>query len=176
MNKKPESHPVFRGLQWILENRRDPDGKLFSMRGLSLAAGLTAGHLEQILKGRQSPDIGLKVATAFARAANVRTGWLLTGEGPREPFEGEPVRTVEKPKRYPNLEAAIAYHLERWTPATVAAARAMALDSETDRTPPEWRSILDNIQGALKGIEHGKVLPGTPVEDAEDPPPRGRKR
>lgn len=84
-----ELHPVVSGLRWILdsENRQQPSGRRWSMRALSIAAGLAPSHVEGILNGRQQPNLTLDTAQALARAGNVRTLWLLTGQGPREPFE-----------------------------------------------------------------------------------------
>lgn len=84
-----EHHPVMTGLRWILDsqNRQQPSGRRWSMRALSIAAGLAPSHVEGILNGRQQPNLTLDTAQALARAGNVRTLWLLTGQGPREPFE-----------------------------------------------------------------------------------------
>lgn len=86
-----DQHPVVTGLRWILDplNRSRPDGRRWSMRALSIAAGLAPGHVEGIVNGRQQANLTAETAQALARAANVRTIWLLTGQGPREPFEGD---------------------------------------------------------------------------------------
>lgn len=81
-----ENHPVIRGLRWILANKRGPRGKLWSMSGLSKEAGRAGSQVEQILSGRQSAEIARDLARDLARAADVRTAWLLTGDGPVEPF------------------------------------------------------------------------------------------
>ena len=79
------SHPVIQGLRWILSNRSDPTtGKPYSMRALSIAAGLQPTRVEQILNMRISADITRKLSMGLARAGQVHLEWLLTGEGPRD--------------------------------------------------------------------------------------------
>lgn len=81
-------HPVRIGLDWILKNRRDENGDLFTHRSFSAKAGLKSpAHLSNILAGRQGADIEKPTAVALARAGDVRVDWLLTGQGPREPFD-----------------------------------------------------------------------------------------
>lgn len=89
-------HPVRRGLAWIVENRKDKSGRLLSRRQLSILAGLSPAHVGNIMNGHQGADIDHRTAQAIARAANVRTEWLLTGEGEREPFIEEQ-RTPQPP-------------------------------------------------------------------------------
>lgn len=77
-----DEHPLIRGLRWILANRKQPNGRRMSMRALSVAAGLSPSHVEQIINLRQSPDgVGLSTLQALAAAAQVRLEWLQTGEG-----------------------------------------------------------------------------------------------
>lgn len=75
------NHPVIRGLVWIKENRKQPSGKKWSDRALSLAAKLNASHVGQILGGWQSPDIGRETALKLAGAADVDFDWFLRGVG-----------------------------------------------------------------------------------------------
>lgn len=82
-----QEHPVLTGLRWILENRRRPNGNLWSASALSQAAGLARSHIPNIVSGTQGADIKWETATAIARVANVRTTWLMTGQGEREPYE-----------------------------------------------------------------------------------------
>jgi transcriptional regulator with XRE-family HTH domain len=99
MAGKNDPDPVVAGIRWILANRTGPGGKRFSMRKLSELAGLTPGHVEQIVSGRQSSKLEAPTATGIARAGNVRVNWLLTGHGPREPFDEREgaYRTVQQP-------------------------------------------------------------------------------
>lgn len=94
-----KEHPVLTGLRWILDpkNRQQPGGRKWSMRALSVAAGLAPSHVEGIINGRQAANITSDTAQALARAGNVRTLWLLSGQGPREPFEGEAVESPVPP-------------------------------------------------------------------------------
>lgn len=85
--QKTDEPPLLQGLRWILANRKQPSGKAWSMRALAIAAGLAPSHVEGLLNGRQQANVGLKTAQALAKAGNVRTSWLQSGQGPREPYE-----------------------------------------------------------------------------------------
>lgn len=74
---------------------------MISLRGMSTlaaeeAAGLKRGHLNNLLSGKRS---GMSAATllAIARALNVTTDWVLTGEGPME----RPVTSTPPPSSPP---------------------------------------------------------------------------
>jgi transcriptional regulator with XRE-family HTH domain len=114
-------HPTVTALRWILENRRDADGNALSMRRLSLLAGLTAGHVEQILNERQSADIEISTAVKLARAGNVRLRWLVSGLGEREPFQEEERAVSNQPLEL-TLAAIEAIQAAR---ATLVAARRL---------------------------------------------------
>jgi hypothetical protein len=59
-----------------------------SMRALSTAAGLTPGHVEQIVNRRQDPEsLEMGTVVRLANAGGVRVDWLLTGNGPRDATE-----------------------------------------------------------------------------------------
>jgi transcriptional regulator with XRE-family HTH domain len=61
------------------------------MRALSVAAGLSPSHVEQIINLRQSPKgVGLATLQALAAAAQVRLEWLQTGDGDPEALEATP--------------------------------------------------------------------------------------
>lgn len=51
------------------------------MRALSVAAGLSPSHVEQILNKRQSPDIEVSTLEKLAQAGDVRLDWLRTHKG-----------------------------------------------------------------------------------------------
>jgi hypothetical protein len=93
-------HPRIGRLRWILENRVGPQGKRFSKRSLSIAAlgESNHSHCAQLFtypgKAGKPPGINpakveLDTWRGYARAANVRTAWLMDGIGAREPFEGD---------------------------------------------------------------------------------------
>lgn len=129
------------------------------------------------------------VVTKLADALGVEVGWLLSGKGKRDtgtwipgpspPAQPPPLtlarpqRTVEKPSRYPNLESAIAYWSEskRWSPATVAAARELALQSGEDPSPQEWTPKLDKIEETVRKIERGEEVGREVADDEADPTP-----
>lgn len=78
---------MIKRLRWILSNRKNGNRKM-SMRALSLNAGLTAGHVEQIINRRQSANIEGPTSIGLARAGDVRLHWLMTGEGEPGRFDG----------------------------------------------------------------------------------------
>lgn len=164
-------HPVVRGLIWILENRTKPDGKRMSQRALSLAAGLTAAHVGQILGGFQSADIDRRTAIAIARAANVRLEWLLTGSGPREPFDASDGRTlVEYDDQYPNrARAVVAARALGYTEEAIAQVQGQHFAGQPDMEPEEW---LDEIKTADRRLRRGVAPMGTVVaSDLDEEPP-----
>lgn len=87
MTAEPQS-PLILSLRWILENRKQPNGRKMSMRALSMAAGLSAGHVEQILNKRQSSDIEISTLEKLAQAGDVRLEWLRTHKGDPGKYEG----------------------------------------------------------------------------------------
>jgi len=72
-------------IEWILENCRDDSGKEWNAKSLSLAAGLSAGHVGLLKRGTVTgPEPG--TLEAIARTAKVSYRWLGTGEGlPSDP-------------------------------------------------------------------------------------------
>lgn len=179
-----DMHPITARLLWVAANTRDPHGKKWSMRSISQAAGLTPSHLEQIKAGRiDAKNVAIEVLRGFARAGNVRTAWLMNGEEPREPYEGDetspplpiappaPTRTVDLDPRYQAIEAAIAYHPGRWTSVEIAAGRAAALEAES-LTPQQATGILDGLKARLRGFSVGDV----DVGEDEAVPRRAKKK
>lgn len=67
-------------VEWILENRKQPDGRRWSQRGLSAASGLSPAHVGMMLRG-DAKAVKAETLAGLARAAGVSLGWLLTGEG-----------------------------------------------------------------------------------------------
>jgi hypothetical protein len=70
-------------LQWVLETRNVAAG------ALSLQAGLARSHVGAILRGREISNLREPTARKLAKAANVSVAWLMTGQGPREPYTEE---------------------------------------------------------------------------------------
>lgn len=91
-------HPLIQGLRWILANRQQPNGRAMSMRSLSVAAGLTPSHVEQIINKRQKPE-SLETATILklAQAGRVQLNWLLTGQEPRDIEGAESINDTSAP-------------------------------------------------------------------------------
>jgi hypothetical protein len=106
MGRAPgEEHSVITRVKWVLENRQGPSGKPWSKRGLSLAAGLSAQYVEQVVAGRIDPDgIGAKTLAALASAGQVNVEWLRTGQGPRDTGAAPILRVVESEDPYPSRE------------------------------------------------------------------------
>lgn len=70
-------------LQWVLEARNLAAG------ALSLQAGLARSHVGAILRGREISNLREPTARKLSKAANVSVAWLMTGQGPREPYTEE---------------------------------------------------------------------------------------
>ncbi|WP_437721807.1 helix-turn-helix domain-containing protein [Sorangium sp. So ce861] len=114
-------------------------------------AQLSRGYVSRILKGERaklSPDMMRRIADAL----EVSFEWLATGRGDAAGVStAAPVaaRQLSHP-----LEAAIAYHRGKWSPPTVAAARALGATPEgADLEPPEWADVLDQIEAALSKVK-----------------------
>lgn len=69
-----------------------------SVRGFAAKCGLSDAVLRSYLRGATFPSLDRLVA--IAKAANVRTGWLATGEGPMRAGESEGVTVNEKQDHY----------------------------------------------------------------------------
>ena len=67
-------------VDWILKNRRRPDGRKWSARGLSDAAGLSPAHVGMMQRGDAKAVKG-DTLRGVAEAAGVSLAWLVTGEG-----------------------------------------------------------------------------------------------
>jgi hypothetical protein len=95
--EQTRSHPRQQRLRWILENRLAPNGKPFSERSLSMAAGRAPSHCTKLLawpnKGKEQPINPAAVRSdywkGYAKAGNVRTAWLMDGVGQRDGYEGD---------------------------------------------------------------------------------------
>jgi transcriptional regulator with XRE-family HTH domain len=86
-----EDDPVSRRLRWVLEAQ----GK--SMRGLSLAAGLSATHVERLL-ARGASKSELETLRKIAATTGVSLSWLATGVG--DPYEDDAQRpAADAPSR-----------------------------------------------------------------------------
>lgn len=67
-------------VDWILKNRRRPDGRKWSARGLSDAAGLSPAHVGMMQRGEAKAVKG-DTLRGVAEAAGVSLAWLVTGDG-----------------------------------------------------------------------------------------------
>lgn len=76
-------------------------------------------------------------------------------------FIGEPIEKIlalgTAPQNAPSaLETCLDYHKGRWSPATVAAARAGLWPPDDDIEPEAWKSRLDALQKTLSAIVNTK--------------------
>lgn len=67
-------------MQWVLTNRRKPNGDPWDAKALSLAAHLGASHVGQISRGKLA-NPQLETLQAIAAAAGVSVAWLASGKG-----------------------------------------------------------------------------------------------
>ena len=121
-------------------------------------ARLARGYASRIVKGERlklSPEIMRRIADAL----QISYEWLATGRGDINdrsagpPPPPPPTSTAAQRSRGFPLEAALAYHQNKWSAPAVAAARAMVLQPDVDELqPPEWAEILDKIEAALAKI------------------------
>jgi len=138
------------------------DVREMSQTGLEQAAHLSRGYVSRMRRGERmkfSPDLLRRTADGL----RVNYEWLATGRGDMEavhaPAALPPAAApkAEPPRPAPALETAIAYHRSKWSPAAIAAARALSTDdSAKDVAPDEWAAYLDQIEAALTKI---KIVP-----------------
>lgn len=164
-------------IEWILQNVRRPDGREWSAKGLSSAAGLSEGHVTMLRNGRMKsarPDTLEKLA----QAAGVRYLWLLSGDG--EPFS----RSVsnDEPSPPSPSDDGRDFHeesrlglLPTW-PALVAAAKASAKAKRIEI--PEWAWFAAAEVGALATSEPTSALALAAAQYCAEivpPPPPGER-
>jgi transcriptional regulator with XRE-family HTH domain len=84
MHKRPAKLTLVSTLQdrlrWVLETRNLAAG------ALSVKAGLARSHIGGILRGNEESNLRESTARKIANAADVSVAWLMTGQGPREPY------------------------------------------------------------------------------------------
>jgi transcriptional regulator with XRE-family HTH domain len=134
------------------------DVRQMSQTGLEQAAHLSRGYVSRMRRGERmkfSPDLLRRTADGL----RVNYEWLATGRGEMDAIH-TPAAPPPAPDRKgdarpaPALETAIAYHRAKWTPATMAAARALSTeDNAKELLPDEWTGVLDQIEAALSKIK-----------------------
>jgi transcriptional regulator with XRE-family HTH domain len=156
---------VVSGLKWILENRtRVVDGKekKHNPTSFSAAAGLSRGHVEQILAGRHQGDVKRDTAIKIAKAGNVRVEWLLTGSGAREPFDESisdnvmPLRRVELvTDEYTSFRTWLAAGGKALDPAAVEAVQIEAQEKRADGDPgfDHWTERYKFFLGKKRSLD-----------------------
>lgn len=110
---------------------------------------LSDGYISRIESGKRR-KIPPRHLAALARALNVTSEWLAMGAGPQRFASGELPATFAAAKSdKKNLEKVLGVaKRSRWSPTTIAAARAMAADLPVE----EWAAKLDHIQEALAPV------------------------
>jgi len=112
-------------------------------------AKLARGYVTRIIKGERlklSPELLRRMADVL----QVGYEWLATGRG--DMYDVSPPPPPPKPPKTASLDAAIAYHKAKWSPAVVAAARVLANESE-ELDPPEWADVLDQLEAAISKVK-----------------------
>ena len=135
---------------YALEQRR------MSQQALENEARLSRGYISRVSRGERtklSPEMLRRIADGL----RVSYEWLATGRGAMDDLEAElPAAggSVRAPDpRMQALEAAVAYHGNKWSAPAVAAARAMATAPDAEELhPPEWAEVLDQIEAALSKV------------------------
>ncbi len=133
--KVDEAHPIVRALRWLLENRPSPSGDKWNPSTLSIAAGLARGHVGLILSGEQTADVRRSTLEKIAKAADVRTEWLMTFQGEPGTHESGIHRIERFPTRLPLLAALRAMAKTDEDRAIIAAIEA---ESPTEDPGPEY--------------------------------------
>jgi len=155
-------HPFVDNLRWILENTKDPNGRKWSMRSLSLAAGLAHGHVGHILGGRLKPEnVGLGPIEALAKAADVSPSWLATGIGEPNPTE-DPEGALTSPaavrgwdayeERYPSRAIIVALAGDDVSKHVIDALRSICLSSDDDPGEDFWQEQLVRLTRRGRGL------------------------
>lgn len=161
-----ENHPVVRAIRWILDNKQQPDGKPWSQRALSKAAGLNGVHIQQILSGYQTPNIAAKTANGLAAAAGVSPDWILNGVG--SPGEEMVRPVVELDEQYPNRARAVAAARALGSVPEEAIEQVLSVQWKgADMTPDEW---LDELRSAARRLR-GRALATRDADGLDDDPP-----
>lgn len=168
--------------------------ELGSQEAAAAKLGVSQGLVSKVLDGTRTPGRGsiqkaiellnldpsyfygsddtLPAHRVVAPGSTPGTG---SGSSPRRALtEAEP--------RYPNLEAVLRYCLgkspDRWSEATIAAARARQLKADGDPSVDEWERYLDGMEAVIRGFEETGSF-GVPADQDEFTPPsagRGRKK
>lgn len=151
--KPDEAQPAPRSTETLSERIAYAlDLRQMSQKGLEDEARLSRGYVSRILKGERlklSPDLMRRIADTL----RVSYEWLATGRGNLDETSPSPVRLVQLGFA---IEAAIAYHGEKWSAPTLAAARAFAMTPEAQTLQPqEWADVLDQIEAALSKVKLG---------------------
>lgn len=144
MNKTP--HTLLERIQWILDKRQWTHQQLSERSGWHRTQ--ISAYMDRL---RRNPGFAKKMSIEtyekLAKGGQVSLLWLEHGIGEPE-ARIVPLSLLEA--RYPNLELAIQKSGKRWQEETISAARSMNIDS--DPSPQEWESALDNIEAALRPL------------------------
>lgn len=149
-DKSAELQHVANALAWIQAHRKMPDGTPLSARAVCKEAGLDPSHADRIKHGRQA-SIKVSTVVALAQRWNVRVEWMLSGKGPREPYDPNEVqaRADAIESADPELRSVLRYHgnRDRWSNAARAA--AMSVRDGLQRTQQQWEDVLNGFEKAL---------------------------
>lgn len=144
----PNSHAMTMAdrIRYLLELRETNPSEL------SLRAGLSRGAIKTMLSRLDADErasVSADSLAKIAKAASVSIAWLINGEGAiddRSPSRPEPGY------RMTSLDAALAYHPNRWHPDTIAAAREMRLYRDPKLTPQKLEKMLDALDRTVRDM------------------------
>lgn len=115
-------------------------------------AKLSRGYVSRVIKGERlklSPELLRRMSDAL----QISYEWLATGRGDINDWSPAPASASQPPSQRSQsfaLEAAVAYHRNKWSAPAVAAARALSAQPDVaELDPPEWADLLDQIETAL---------------------------
>lgn len=172
--KVDRNNPVVAGIEWILANRRQEDGSPWSPRAFAAKAGMSPGALAHLLAGRQSADLKTTTLRKYAKAGNVRTEWLGTGRGEREPYEGDPepvvandtsTRTVHLDERYPTIALVFARMRQTGIDESILDLARLALGVFKSDEGPTEQQVEDAVLNELKQRRRYKEMIGRDIDD-----------
>jgi transcriptional regulator with XRE-family HTH domain len=117
--------------------KRIMDARGWSGRELSRQAGLDESHINAIAAGRVLEPTR-KTLVPIARCSGFSLVWLMTGDGPEQPYEEQPEDVDQYPSRTRAAEAARLMRLPEWAIVRVLSVN----DHEHDPGQEYWFGLM----------------------------------
>lgn len=132
---------------------------------------VSRSYINALAGGKRGARLSQAYADALGRAADVSWRWLLTGEGPVEPYDTTDVDEPAPPDDvvYPNRERVAAMAAGRGVPAHIVQRLRDERASEGDMPVPKWIEILQELISTDREV--AKIWPS--VEPSVIDQPRG---